>query len=168
MSKTITIYEGEQPITFTASKLITNLSGGGTCSWIPEDEADVSAAILYGTWRAIDYQQTLPAPSVTTGVYCNDSHSVSYFKIAQVGNKRIYCANYHETGSGLNASAYYGLAIYDGDINYTDSSGNKINASMDLQELRMGGITFDENVKQCRCNTSFLDWFSTYFRRDDE
>lgn len=40
MSKNITIQEGSVARTFTAAKLRTGLVSGGTCNWVPEDEAE--------------------------------------------------------------------------------------------------------------------------------
>jgi len=39
MGKNITLREGDTSKQFTADKIKTNLVGGGTCDWIPEDEA---------------------------------------------------------------------------------------------------------------------------------
>lgn len=39
MGKNITLREGDTSKQFTADKIKTNLVGGGTCNWIPEDEA---------------------------------------------------------------------------------------------------------------------------------
>ena len=170
MSKYITINEGGTSASFTASRLITRLAEGGTCGWIPEDEADVSAAVLEGAWRIKNAQITLPAPSFECGIYAMDSHSVSYFKIADCDNKRIYCANMHETSNARNLNAYYGMVASPdngGEVLYTNGSGNKMNDSIDLQIFRMSVITFTSNISSCRCNTAFLDWFGKYFRREE-
>ena len=52
--KTIVMYEGNQPHTFSASKLRTPLQGGGTCDWVPEDEVQLTTKFVSenGTYNA--------------------------------------------------------------------------------------------------------------------
>lgn len=56
MSKNITIQEGGQGKQFTAHKLKTNLVGGGTCLWVPEDETNLGTKHISenGTYNASD------------------------------------------------------------------------------------------------------------------
>ena len=44
MSKNISIKEGGVSKTYTATKLTTNLVGGGTCNWIPDDSMSDATA----------------------------------------------------------------------------------------------------------------------------
>lgn len=56
MSKNITIQEGGLAKQLTANKLKTNLVGGGTCLWVPEDETQLGTKIITenGTYKASD------------------------------------------------------------------------------------------------------------------
>lgn len=56
MSKNITIQEGGIGKQFTADKLRTNLVGGGTCLWVPEDEVRLTQKHITenGTYLAED------------------------------------------------------------------------------------------------------------------
>lgn len=56
MSKNITIQEGGIGKQLTADKLKTNLVGGGTCLWVPEDETTLGTKNISenGTYRASD------------------------------------------------------------------------------------------------------------------
>lgn len=56
MSKNITIQEGGIGKQLTANKLKTNLVGGGTCLWVPEDETRLGTKYISenGTYRASD------------------------------------------------------------------------------------------------------------------
>lgn len=56
MSKNITIQEGGIGKQLTANKLKTNLVGGGTCLWVPEDETRLGAKHISedGTYKASD------------------------------------------------------------------------------------------------------------------
>lgn len=56
MSKNITIQEGGLAKQLTANKLRTNLVGGGTCLWVPEDETLLGTKNISknGTYRASD------------------------------------------------------------------------------------------------------------------
>lgn len=56
MSKNITIQEGGLAKQLTANKLKTNLVGGGTCLWVPEDEISLTTKHITenGTYRASD------------------------------------------------------------------------------------------------------------------
>ena len=46
MAKQIVIKENDTNKTLYASRLETNLAGGGTCTWIPEDETQQEAAYV--------------------------------------------------------------------------------------------------------------------------
>lgn len=54
MSKNIVIQEGGQGKQLTADKLKTNLVGGGTCLWVPEDEVRLGTKFISenGTYKA--------------------------------------------------------------------------------------------------------------------
>lgn len=56
MSKNITIQEGGAAKQLTANKLKTNLVGGGTCLWVPEDETLLGTKVITedGTYKAVD------------------------------------------------------------------------------------------------------------------
>ncbi len=56
MSKNIVIQEGGVGKQLTADKLKTNLVGGGTCLWVPEDETILGTKIITenGTYKASD------------------------------------------------------------------------------------------------------------------
>ena len=56
MSKNISIQEGGVGRQFTADKLKTTLAGGGSCTWVPEDEVKLSSLRVTqnGTYRASD------------------------------------------------------------------------------------------------------------------
>lgn len=56
MSKNIVIQEGGVGKQLTADKLKTNLVGGGTCLWVPEDETRLGTKYISenGTYRASD------------------------------------------------------------------------------------------------------------------
>lgn len=56
MSKNIIIQEGGVDRQLTASKLRTVLVGGGTCLWVPEDEATLRKKTITedGTYKAVD------------------------------------------------------------------------------------------------------------------
>ena len=56
MSKNITIQEGGVAKQLTADKLKTNLVGGGTCLWVPEDETQLGTKYVSenGTYKASD------------------------------------------------------------------------------------------------------------------
>lgn len=56
MSKNIVIQEGGLSKQMTANKLKTNLVGGGTCLWVPEDETKLGIKIITenGTYKASD------------------------------------------------------------------------------------------------------------------
>jgi len=56
MSKNIIIQEGGQGKQLTADKLETNLVGGGTCYWVPEDETQLTTKTITenGTYKAVD------------------------------------------------------------------------------------------------------------------
>ena len=56
MSKNIVIQEGGTGKQFTADKLKTNLVGGGTCLWVPEDETTLGTKNINenGTYNASD------------------------------------------------------------------------------------------------------------------
>ena len=56
MSKNIVIQEGGQGKQLTVDKLKTNLVGGGTCLWVPEDETMLGTKIITenGTYKASD------------------------------------------------------------------------------------------------------------------
>lgn len=56
MSKNITIQEGGAAKQLTADKLKTNLVGGGTCLWVPEDETNLGTKYISenGTYKASD------------------------------------------------------------------------------------------------------------------
>lgn len=56
MSKNITIQEGGVARQITANKLKTNLVGGGTCLWVPEDETQLGTKHISenGTFKAND------------------------------------------------------------------------------------------------------------------
>lgn len=56
MSKNITIQEGGIGVQLTADKLKTNLTGSGTCQWIPEDESTLGTKTITedGTYNASD------------------------------------------------------------------------------------------------------------------
>ena len=57
MSKNIVIKEGGTDRNLTADKLKTNLYGGGTCLWVPEDETQLETKSITenGTYKAEDY-----------------------------------------------------------------------------------------------------------------
>jgi len=56
MSKNITIQEGGIAKQLTVDKLKTNLVGGGTCLWVPEDETVLGTKNITenGTYKAVD------------------------------------------------------------------------------------------------------------------
>ena len=56
MSKNIVIQEGGLGKQLTADKLKTNLVGGGTCLWVPEDETTLGTKVITenGTYKASD------------------------------------------------------------------------------------------------------------------
>ena len=56
MSKSITIKEGGVAKNLTAEKLRTNLYGGGTCLWVPEDDVQLGTKSIdeNGTYKAED------------------------------------------------------------------------------------------------------------------
>lgn len=56
MSKNITIKEGATPRNFTAKKLKTNVTGGGTCLWVPEEDVQLATKSITenGTYKASD------------------------------------------------------------------------------------------------------------------
>lgn len=56
MSKNITIKEGGTAKQLTVDKLKTNLVSGGTCLWVPEDEAQLTTKTITenGTYKASD------------------------------------------------------------------------------------------------------------------
>ena len=56
MSKYITIQEGGQGKQITADKLKTNVVGGGTCFWVPEDEVQLTTKYVHenGEYSAED------------------------------------------------------------------------------------------------------------------
>lgn len=56
MSKNITIQEGGITKQLTTDKLKTNLVGGGTCLWVPEDEVQLTTKTITenGTYKASD------------------------------------------------------------------------------------------------------------------
>ena len=56
MSKNITIQEGGVGKAMTADKLKTDLQGGGTCLWVPEDETRLTTKYITenGTYKAAD------------------------------------------------------------------------------------------------------------------
>ena len=56
MSKNISVQEGGVAKAMTADKLKTNLQGGGTCLWVPEDETRLTTKHITedGTYKASD------------------------------------------------------------------------------------------------------------------
>ena len=86
MSKNIKIQEGGVAKSFTASKLRTDLVSGGTCEWIPEDEANLITKSITknGTYKASDdnaygYSEvTVSGIGVAKGKDGDGDNAVSY------------------------------------------------------------------------------------------
>ena len=86
MSKNITIQEGGTGKSMTVDKLKTNLNGGGTCLWVPEDEVQLTTKYITedGTYKASDdgyygYSQvTVSGIGKVTGMGSDgNEHSIS-------------------------------------------------------------------------------------------
>ena len=69
MSKNITIQEDGVGKQLTVDKLKTNLVGGGTCLWVPEDDVALGSKRILknGTYRASDDGRRRPATEMSTG-----------------------------------------------------------------------------------------------------
>lgn len=86
MSKNIVIQEGGQGKQLTADKLKTNLVGGGTCLWVPEDGTRLGTKHISenGTYRASDdgyygYEQvTVSGIGKATGTDGDGDEAVAY------------------------------------------------------------------------------------------
>lgn len=106
MSKNISIRDGSQSRYFTASKLRTNLQGGGTCDWVPIDEVDqyVDLEELHVTENGTYY------PSEKVGI------SAVYVDVPQQGSSVV------PSGVSVRATAAEDLTA--GDCVYIISGGS--------------------------------------------
>lgn len=106
MSKNISIRDGSQSRYFTASKLRTNLQGGGTCDWVPLDEAGnyVELEELHVTENGTYY------PSEKVGI------SAVYVDVPQQGSSVV------PSGVSVRATAAENLTA--GDCVYIISGGS--------------------------------------------